>query len=299
LFFWALQLGFKYEHNNANGAWYNFQLKIARKLIFSKWHEALGGNIKTIVSGGAPLQPRLARVFWAANLPVLEGYGLTETSPVISVNTLLPNGAYFGTVGKTIEKVEIKIAEDGEILCKGPNVMKGYYNRPDLTSEVIKDGWFHTGDIGEIVNGTYLKITDRKKELLKTSGGKFIAPQPIENKMKESKYIEQIIVIGDNQKYASALIVPSFYAATEWANKKGLPLKTNAEIIESKEFNDKINREINRLNQDFGHVEQIKKFKLLPKEFSIDGGELTAKMSMKRKSIYSIYAKEISEIYKE
>lgn len=297
LFFWAVTLGLKYEHYGRNGWWYELKLKLARKLIFSKWHEALGGNIKVIVSGGAPLQPRLAKVFWAANLPVLEGYGLTETSPVIAVNTLLPEGACFGTVGKKIDNVEVKLAADGEILCKGPNVMMGYYKRPDLTAEVMEDGWFKTGDIGEWVDGKYIKITDRKKELLKTSGGKYIAPAPLENKMKESQFIEQIIVVGDNQKFAGALIVPAFGFAKEWLEKKGITTKTNDDIAASKEIFEAIRLDIELFNRDFSHVDQIKKFVLLPREFTLANNEMTPKLSLRRKVIQEHYKNEIESMY--
>ncbi|HRF14630.1 MAG TPA: long-chain fatty acid--CoA ligase, partial [Bacteroidia bacterium] len=223
LFFWALNLGLRYELKGANGWWYEFQLRLANKLIFSKWREALGGNIQAIASGGAALQPRLARVFHAAKIPVLEGYGLTETSPVIAVNNFQPDSIKFGTVGTVLENVDVKIAADGEILCKGPNVMLGYYNSPELTAEVIDaEGWFHTGDIGVFEDGKFLKITDRKKEIFKTSGGKYIVPQMIENKLKESRFIEQAMVIGENQKFASAFIVPNFAFIREWAAKKNI-----------------------------------------------------------------------------
>jgi len=297
LFFWAVGLGLRYEHYGRNGWFYNLQLSIARKLIFSKWHEALGGNIQVIVSGGAPLQPRLARIFWAANLPVLEGYGLTETSPVIAVNTLLPDHACFGTVGKKLDNVEIKIAEDGEILCKGPNVMMGYYNRPDLTAEVMDGEWFKTGDIGEMVEGKFLKITDRKKELLKTSGGKYIAPAPLENKMKESQFIEQIMVVGDNQKFAGALIVPSFTFAKEWLEKKGIKLNSNEELAKSNDLFEAIRLDIELYNREFAHVEQIKKFVLLPNEFTLANNEMTPKLSLKRKVISEHYKNEIDRMY--
>jgi len=297
LFFWAVGLGLRYEHYGKNGWWYNLQLSLARKIIFSKWHEALGGNIQVIVSGGAPLQPRLARVFWAANLPVLEGYGLTETSPVIAVNTLLPNHACFGTVGRKLDNVEIKIAADGEILCKGPNVMMGYYKRPDLTAEVMDGEWFKTGDIGEMVDGIFLKITDRKKELLKTSGGKYIAPAPLENKMKESHFIEQIMVVGDNQKFAGAIIVPSFAYAKEWLAKKGVTINTNADLAKNADLFEAIRLDIELYNRDFAHVEQIKKFVLIPNEFSIANNEMTPKLSLKRKVIQEHYKNEIEKMY--
>src|SRR5258706_1930140 len=228
LFLWAVNLGLRYELNGVNGWWYETQLKLANKIIFDKWREALGGNVRAIVSGSSALQPRLARVFWAARIHVLEGYGLTENSPVIAVNNLEKNGAHFGTVGPVINGVAVKFAEDGEILAKGPNVMKGYFNRPDLTAEVIeKDGWFHTGDIGTMVDNHFLKITDRKKEIFKTSGGKYIAPQMIENKLKESPFIEQLMVIGENQKFPSALIVPSFQYLKKWSEENGVQATSN------------------------------------------------------------------------
>lgn len=298
LFFWALDLGLKYELNGANGWWYETQLKLANKLIFSKWREALGGNVRAIVSGGAALQPRLARVFWAAQIHVLEGYGLTETSPVIAVNNLKPGGTKFGTVGEVIEGVTVKIAEDGEILCKGPNVMLGYYKRPDLTAEVIdNDGWFHTGDIGIFEQGKYLKITDRKKEIFKTSGGKYIAPQLIENKLKESIFIEQAMVIGENQKFAAALIVPSFQNLKDWCAKKGISYTTNDEMIKDERVVKLIGREIDEINSGLAKYETIKKFRLLPREWSIDKGEMTPKLSLKRKVILKDNEALIQTIY--
>lgn len=299
LFFWALNLGLRYELNGANGLWYEIQLKLANKLIFNKWRDALGGNIMAVVSGGAALQPRLARVFWAAGMPVLEGYGLTETSPVIAVNGLDKGAAKFTTVGKAIKDVEIKIAEDGEILCKGPNVMKGYYNRPDLSDEVIdKDGFFHTGDIGELVDGQYLRITDRKKEIFKTAGGKYIAPQIIENKFKESPYIEQMIVIGENERFPSALILPNFPALAAWCSRSGIPFSTNADMIKDQRIIDKIQSVVDHFNKDFGHWEQVKKFELLSEDWSIDGGELTPKLSLRRKVILQKYKDQVEKIYK-
>jgi len=299
LFFWALNLGLRYEMNGANGPWYEFQLKLANKLIFNKWRDALGGNILAIVSGGAALQSRLARVFWAAGMPVLEGYGLTETSPVIAVNGLHAGAAKFTTVGKAIRDVEIKIAEDGEILCKGPNVMKGYYNRPDLSDEVIdKDGFFHTGDIGELVDGQYLRITDRKKEIFKTAGGKYIAPQILENKFKESPYIEQMMVIGENERFPAALILPNFPALAAWCGRSDIPFSNNAEMIKDQRVIDKIQSVIDHFNKDFGHWEQIKKFELLTEDWSIDGGELTPKLSLRRKVILQKYKDLVEKIYK-
>jgi long-chain acyl-CoA synthetase len=298
LFFWALNLGLKYEMHKKNGAWYELQLKLANKLIFSKWREALGGNIRVIVSGGAALQPRLARVFWSAGIYVLEGYGLTETSPVISVNNLEKDGAMFGTVGTVIKDVEVKIAEDGEILCKGPNVMLGYYKRPDLTKEAIDEqGWFHTGDIGVMIDNHYLKITDRKKEIFKTSGGKFIAPQALENKFKESPFIEQLMVIGENKNFAAALVVPSFAHLRSWCEHKGITITTNEELIRNPDVIAKFEKEVKELNSNFGKTEQIKRFKLLPAEWTIDSGDLTATLKLKRKIIAERNANLIEEIY--
>ncbi len=298
LFFWALKLGLRYELYGANGWFYELQLKIANALIFSKWREALGGNIKAVVSGGAALQPRLARVFNAAQVVVLEGYGLTETSPVIAVNSFKPKGIMFGTVGEVIDGVTVKIAEDGEILVKGPNVMLGYYNRPDATAEVIdKDGWLHTGDIGEMIDNKYLKITDRKKEIFKTSGGKYIAPIMIENKLKESRFIEQALVVGENHKYASALIVPSFETLKDWGKTRNLNLNSNQDIINSKEVIELINKEVEKANKTLANYETIKKVKLMPKEWTIDSGEMTPKLSLKRKVIMAANKQIIDDFY--
>lgn len=298
LFFWANDLGLRYEINRSNGWWYEFQLSIANKLIFSKWREALGGNTKVMISGGAALQPRLARVFWAAKIPVLEGFGLTETSPIIAVNNFEPNGLCFGTVGTVIKDVQVMIAADGEILCKGPNVMKGYFKRPDLTAEVIdSDGWFHTGDIGEFVQNRFLKITDRKKEIFKTSGGKYIAPQMIENKLKESPFIEQAIVIGENQKFAAALIVPAFAHILKWCEEKNISFTTNEEMIKNPEIISRISEDIKSSNESLGKTEQVKKFELLPKEWTLESGELTATQKLKRKIIMANYSALVSKIY--
>jgi len=300
LFFWALALGEKFEGVGKGGGWYNFQLRIANKLIFSKWREALGGNVRAAVSGGAALNPRLARIFWSAQIPILEGYGLTETSPVIAVNTLEKGGMKFGTVGPLIEKVTVKIADDGEILCKGPNVMLGYYKRPDATAEVIdKDGWFHTGDIGIIEDGKYLKITDRKKEIFKTSGGKYIAPQMIENKIKECSLVEQVMVIGENQKYASALIVPSFIKLKAMYEKEGKPYPGNEEAIKNPIVRNTIHSHIEKMNLSLAQYESIKKFELLPKEWTVDGGEMTPKLSLKRKVILEANKNLVAKIYNE
>ncbi len=300
LFFWAVDLGLRFEMNHANGWWYDFQLGIAHKLIFSKWQAAIGGNVRVIASGSAPLQPRLQRIFWAAGIPILEGYGLTETSPVISVNRLTPGDAKFGTVGPLIPDVEVKIADDGEILCKGPNVMMGYYKRPDLTVEAIDhDGWFHTGDIGVMIDNKFLMITDRKKELLKTSGGKYVAPQPIENKMKESPYISQIMVVGDGQKFTGALIVPNFHNLEEWCKANGVEVKEPKLLIQDEKVLALFDAERDRLNASFGHVEQIKRYELLPDEWTTLGGELTPTLKLKRKFILDKYKVWVEKIYVE
>ncbi|XQP84822.1 MAG: AMP-dependent synthetase/ligase [Candidatus Pollutiaquabacter aromativorans] len=298
LFFWALNLGLRFEFGGKNGTWYESQLSLARKLVFSKWREALGGNVKAIVSGGAALQPRLARVFWAAGIPVLEGYGLTETSPVIAVNNFEPDGAAIGTVGPVIFNCEVKFAEDGEILCKGPNVMLGYYNRPDLTAEVIDaDGWFHTGDIGMMQDGKHLKITDRKKEIFKTSGGKYIAPQALENKFKESQFIEQIMVIGENRNFPSALIVPAFAHLQKWCELHEIPWTDPATMIRNPQVIDRLGKEVAELNASFAQYEQVKKFELLAKEWTMDSGELTATLKLRRKIIAEKYKEQIERIY--
>ena len=298
LFFWAIDLGLKYEPYGANGGWYEFQLKIARKLIFSKWKEGLGGNLDLMVSGSAALQPRLARIFAAAEIPVMEGYGLTETSPVISVNDMRNKGFRVGTVGKVIDNVNVKIAEDGEILCKGPNVMMGYYKDEKLTSEAVVDGYFHTGDIGEIDSDGFLKITDRKKEMFKTSGGKYIAPQILENTMKQSRFIDQIMVIGDGQKMPAAFIQPSFDFIKEWANIHKISIgKTNEEISSNQKVIERIQEEINLYNEKFGHWEQIKRFELTPDIWSIEGGEMTPTLKLRRKPIMDKYKSLFEKIY--
>jgi long-chain acyl-CoA synthetase len=286
LFFWALELGLQYDPLKDGGAWYNFKLKIANKLIFSKWREALGGNVVAIVSGGAALQARLARVFTAAQIPVLEGYGLTETSPVIGVNSLLPGGTMIGTVGKVLDNLKVKIAEDGEIIVKGPSIMKGYYNQPELTKEVVDDeGYFHTGDIGTLIDGKYLKITDRKKEIFKTSGGKYIAPQVMENKFKESRFIEQVMVIGEGEKMPAAFIQPDFLFLKEWCEKKNITYTTNMEMVKNETIINRYQKEMEKLNADFSNYEQIKKFELIDHAWTIDNGELTPTLKLKRKNI--------------
>ena len=298
LFFWAVSLGQEYDVVGKS-AWYGFKLAIARKLIFKKWQAALGGNAKAVASGSAALQPRLARVFLAAGIPVMEGYGLTETSPVVAVNCQTNNAVRIGTVGIPIKDVQVKFAEDGEILIKGPNVMMGYYNRPDLTAEVIdSEGWLHTGDIGEMAEGKFLKITDRKKEIFKTSGGKYIAPQIMENKFKESRFIEQIMVIGENQKHPAALVVPAFVFVKEWAARKNISgLNTNQDIINNAQVKDRIWQEIEELNKNFGHWEEVKKIELLPNEWGVDTGELTPTLKLKRKFILDKYKDIVARIY--
>lgn len=299
LFFWAIDLGLKYEPYGANGFWYETQLKIARKLIFSKWQEGLGGNLTVMVSGSAALQPRLTRVFAAAGMPVMEGYGLTETSPVISVNDMRNGGFKVGCVGKVINNVEVKIAEDGEILCKGPNVMMGYYKDQQLTDEVIVNGYFHTGDIGEIDSQGFLKITDRKKEMFKTSGGKYIAPQLIENAMKQSLFIEQIMVIGDGEKMPGAFIQPSFDFLREWAKRHHEDIgDLNEEIASNPKVIARIQEEVNEINKKFGNWEMIKRFELTPNIWSIDGGELTPTLKLKRKVVREKYKDLYDKIYR-
>ncbi|MDW8851760.1 long-chain fatty acid--CoA ligase [Flavobacterium sp. MMLR14_040] len=298
LFFWAIDLGLKYEPYGANGFWYEFQLKIARKLIFSKWKEGLGGKLDLMVSGSAALQPRLTRVFAAAEIPVMEGYGLSETSPVIAVNDQRNKGFKIGTVGKIIRNVEIKIAQDGEILCKGPNVMLGYFKDPEKTAEALQDGYFHTGDIGEIDKEGFLKITDRKKEMFKTSGGKYIAPQLIENAMKQSRFIEQIMVIGEGEKMPAAFIQPNFEFVKEWAKLHNVTLgSSNEEVINNEQVKKRIDAEIEEINKKFGHWEQIKRFELTPDVWSIDGGQLTPTLKLKRKIIKEIYKDLYAKIY--
>ncbi len=297
LFFWAVGIAEQYEIENKSRG-YNRKLKLARKLIFSKWQEALGGNVRAIASGSAALQPRLARIFLAADIPILEGYGLTETSPVVSVNNF-NTGICIGSVGPLIDGVEVKIAADGEILVKGPNVMMGYYKLPEKTAEVIKDGWFHTGDIGEFVDGKFLKITDRKKEIFKTSGGKYIVPQAMENKFKESRFIEQIMVVGEGQKFPSALIVPSYDFVREWAKRHDMDLSglSDAELIANDKVQARIEKEVETFNEEYGSWEKLKCVQLLPEELSVEGGELTPTLKLKRKKIMEKYADVVNSIY--
>lgn len=298
LFFWAVNLGLKWEPYGQNGAWYEFKLKIARKLIFSKWKEALGGELKAIASGSAALQPRLARVFNAADCPVMEGYGLTETSPVVTVNDMRNGGFRIGTVGKALPETEIKIAEDGEILIKGPQVMQGYYKDPEQTAEVMKDGYFHTGDIGEVDGDGFLKITDRKKSMFKTSGGKYVAPQLLENAMKQSHFIEQILVVGDGEKMPAALIQPNWEWISEWSDRKGKGIsKDPKEAVNDEKLIRRIQKEVDFYNERFGKWEKIKTFQLTPDVWSIEGGQLTPTMKAKRKVIKEMYKDLYEKLY--
>ena len=298
IYFWAVNLGLRYELNGKNGWFYEMKLSIANKLIFIKWRETLGGNIKIISSAGAALQPRLARIFWAARIHVLEGYGLTETSPVISINNLNSKEIMFGTVGPILKDVQVKIAEDGEILSKGPNLMVGYYKEPKLTSEAIDaDGWFHTGDIGTIIDGKYLKITDRKKEIFKISSGKYIAPQVIENKLKESMFIEQVMVIGENQKFASALIAPDFQFLHNWASIHQITFRDNEELISNPLVFARYQKEVNEMNLNLSDHEKIKRFRLVSNEWTSQTGELSPTLKLKRNVLYKKYCDVISEIF--
>ena len=299
LFFWALDLGLKYDTQKDQGFIYNTELALANKLIFSKWRDALGGNLRCIVSGGGALQPRLARVFWAAGIRVMEGYGLTETSPVIAVNGYEPENNMIGTVGPLIDNMEVKIAADGEILTKSASVMKGYYNKPDLTKETIDaDGWLHTGDIGELVNGRFLKITDRKKEMFKTSGGKYIAPQVIESKLKEDPLIEQAMVVGADQKFPSALVVPSFVDLKGWCKRHGVADAPDAELVKNVKVVELYEGLVKKYNNSFAQWEQVKKIVLLPEQWTVESGEMTPTMKVKRKAITEKNKALIEGLYK-
>lgn len=298
LFFWAVSVAEEYDLIGKSIT-YKVKLAIARKLIFSKWQEALGGNVKAIASGSAALQPRLARIFLAADIPILEGYGLTETSPVVTVNNF-NTGIRIGTVGPLVENVQVKIAEDGEILVKGPNVMMGYYKNQEATNEVFDaEGWFCTGDIGTFQEGKFLKITDRKKEIFKTSGGKYIVPQAMENRLKQSRFIEQAMVIGEGEKFPAVFIVPNFAFVKEWAQRHALDFSNiaNDAIIEKQALIDRIHEEIATINKEYGSWEQLKKVKLLPQEFTIEGGELTPTLKFKRKKILEKYQAQYQAIY--
>ena len=298
IFFWALKLGQRYEHDGANGGWYEWQLNLANKLVFSKWREGLGGELKFIITGAAALQPRLARVFTAAQIPIQEGYGLTETSPVIAANKNKPPDNWFGTVGPLVRDVQVKIAEDGEILAKGPNIMMGYLKNEKLTNEVIdKDGWFHTGDVGEMINGKFLKITDRKKEIFKNSGGKYIAPQMIENKGKESFFIEQLMIIGENQKFTSAIIAPNFRFLHDYCAKKNMHYRDNTELITRKEIIARYQKEINEINKTLSDHEKIKRFRLVVDEWSPGTGEMSPTLKLKRRVLKEKYTAIIDEVY--
>ncbi|MBS0011919.1 MAG: long-chain fatty acid--CoA ligase [Bacteroidales bacterium] len=297
LFFWAVKLGLKYELSGKS-IFYRARLAIAGKLIFSKWREVLGGEIEIIVSGGAAIQPRLERIFWAAGLPIVAGYGLTETSPVIAVNPFRIKDIMFGTVGPPIPGVEVKIADDGEILTRGPHIMIGYYKDPERTREIIdEEGWLHTGDIGTMVEDKWLKITDRKKEIFKTSAGKYIAPQMIENKLKESLFIEQAMVLGENQKFASALISPNFKHLHDWCTGENIQFQDNSELIKIPEVINRMGREVEKLNHSLGDHEKIKRFRIVQEEWSPNTGELSPTLKLRRNEIMMKYAEEINQIF--
>jgi long-chain acyl-CoA synthetase len=298
IFFWAVNLGLHYELNRENGWFFEMKLRLANRLIFKKWREALGGKLKIISSAGAPLQPRLIRIFWAARIQILEGYGLTETSPVVTINNLISKEVMFGTVGPVLKDVQVKIAEDGEILTKGPNLMIGYYKEPKLTEEVIdSDGWFHTGDIGTFINDKYLKITDRKKEIFKISSGKYIAPQVIENKLKESTFIDQVMVIGENQKFASALVTPDFQFLHKWASDEKISFRDDVELISNPLVFARYQKEVSEMNLNLSDHEKIKRFRLIPDEWTSQTGELSPTLKLKRKVLYIKYSDVISEIF--
>ncbi|WP_108423022.1 AMP-dependent synthetase/ligase [Flagellimonas amoyensis] len=297
LFFWSVELGLKFEPYGKNGWWYEKQLGIARKLVFSKWQEGLGGNLSVMVSGSAALQPRLARIFAAAGMPVMEGYGLTETSPVIAVNDQRNKGWKIGTVGRIIDDVEVKIAEDGEILCKGPNIMMGYYKDPEKTAEVMTGDYFHTGDIGEVDADGFLRITDRKKEIFKTSGGKYVAPQLLENRFKQSRFIEQIMVVGEGEKMPAALIQPNFDFVKEWAKRHGVALENNKDLVKDDKVIARFQEEVDLANEEFAKWEKVKQFRLTPDVWSVDEGHLTPTMKLKRKIVKEKYLDLYNEIY--
>ncbi|HYO23047.1 MAG TPA: long-chain fatty acid--CoA ligase [Flavisolibacter sp.] len=298
LFFWALSLGEKYDILEGGSMGYRMQLALANKIVFSKWRAGLGNEIKCIVTGAAACQVRLLKVFTAAGIPIMEGYGQTESSPVISVNQLNEGARMFGTVGPIINGVEVKIAEDGEILCKGPNVMMGYYKRPDLTEETVKDGWLYTGDIGTLVNGKFLKITDRKKEIFKTSGGKYVAPQPIENKLVESPFIEQVMVVGAGEKFAGALIVPSFTVLEDWAKGQNIDTANHEALVQHPGVKEQYRTIVDEMNKNFNQVEQVKKFEILSSPFTLDKGEITPGLGkLRRKVIMERRADAVQRIY--
>jgi long-chain acyl-CoA synthetase len=298
LFFWALRLGEKYDLQKKGSMGYRMQLALARKIVFSKWRAGLGNEIKCIVTGAAACQVRLLRVFSAAGIPIMEGYGQTESSPVISVNQLNIENWMFGTVGPVIDGVTVKIAEDGEILCKGPNVMMGYYKRPDLTDDTVKDGWLYTGDIGKLVDGKFLKITDRKKEIFKTSGGKYVAPQPIENKLAESPFIEQVMVVGAGEKFTGALIVPAFSVLADWCKTQNVDTANHENLVSHPKVHEHYRMLIDGLNKNFNQVEQVKKFELLSSPFTLDNGEITPGLGkLRRKVIMEKRGEAVKKIY--
>jgi long-chain acyl-CoA synthetase len=298
LFFWALDLGLKYETDKKNGAWYEFKLKIANKIIFSKWREAMGGNVISIGVGGAALQPRLERVFWSAGIKLLNMYGLTETSPIITINRASSPLVQLGSVGSTIDGVEIKIAQDGEILCKGDNVMLGYYDNEKATNEVIDaDGWFHTGDIGHLDQGKFLKITDRKKEIFKLSNGKYVSPQVVENFFKESVFIDQLIVIGEGEKFASAIITPNFEALNHWCKENGIDTVNKKAMVQDDRVKGHYNSIIKGINPKVEKEEQIKRHRIAADEWTPESGELSPTLKLKRRIILERYKSEIGEIF--
>ncbi|MCX6305327.1 MAG: long-chain fatty acid--CoA ligase [Bacteroidetes bacterium] len=299
LFFWALRQGHKFELGHARGPVYDVKLFIANLLVFRKWRAALGGELKFIVSGSASLHPRLARIFWAAKIPVLEAYGLTETSPGVTCYRFEPGGMKFGTVGPLLSGNQMKIADDGEILCKGPNIMMGYLNRPEKTAEVIDaEGWFHTGDIGVIEDGKFLKITDRKKEIFKTSGGKFIAPQPIEQRIKESPFIEHIMVVGENRNYPAALIIPNFEHLKNWCEVKNIEFGSREKAVNNPVIIRRIRRDVEWFNQDLDKTDKIKKIRLLDAEWTTESGEISPTLKLRRKFIVEKYSRIIEETYR-
>jgi long-chain acyl-CoA synthetase len=298
LFFWAVNLGDNFDYDKKFSGWYTTKRKIADKLIYSKWRAVMGGNVSIIISGGAALQPRIGRVLGVAGVNALEGYGLTETSPVIAVSNLTTNEIRVGTVGPILPGVEMRLAEDGEITCKGPNVMLGYFKEPELTKNTIdKDGFFHTGDIGEMIDGKYLKITDRKKEIFKLSNGKYIAPQTIENKLKESFFIEQAMVVGENEKFASAIIVPNFTYIEKWCEQKGIHTTGNNEIVSNHEVIKAIQHEVKEINKSLGTAEEIKRFRLVPDVWSPETGEMSPTLKLKRTHLSKMYATTIEDIF--
>jgi len=298
LFFWAVRLGLKYEPFGQNGWFYEKKLSIADKLIFSKWRSALGGNVRIVGCGGASLQSRLERIFWAAGIKIINMYGLTETSPIITINRITKGEVKLGSVGIVIEDVVVKIADDGEILCKGPNVMIGYYNDPDLTKSAFDDeGWFHTGDIGYLAEEKFLMVTDRKKEIFKLSNGKFIAPQLIENIFKESNVIDQIMVVGEHEKFASALISPNFKFFDEWRLLHKISFSDSEELIQLPEIQSFFNSEILKINKRLSPSERISRFRLVPDEWSPASGELSPTLKLKRQFISNKYRKILDQVY--